>query len=152
MSPGDPTPPFQVTVDCMDPPRMARFWAAVLGYVPQPPPPGYESWTAFARSAGLSDAEMQNVAALVDPAGVAPRMLLLKVPETKTSKNRMHLDVNVRLTGAQAGLTGEDRRAAIRSKARELIGDGATLIGERQDEVSWWITMLDPESNEFCLQ
>jgi Glyoxalase-like domain len=148
----DPTPPFQVTVDCADPPRMARFWAGVLGYVPQPPPPGFDSWTAFARSAGLSDAEMQNVAALVDPAGVAPRMLLLKVPEPKTSKNRMHLDVNVRLTGAQAGLSGDGRRAAIRAMARGLVADGATLIGERHDEVSWWITLLDPEGNEFCLQ
>jgi Glyoxalase-like domain len=141
--------PFQVTMDCANPRRQAQFWAKALGYVPQPPPPGFASWAAFAASVGLGADELDNVAALVDPSGLAPRLLLLRVPEQKTAKNRLHLDINVRLDGA-----GQDdrRRQAVRLKARELVAAGAQLVGEREDNISWWITLLDPEGNEFCLQ
>lgn len=141
--------PFQVTLDCADPRRQADFWAKALDYVPQPPPPGFASWQAFATSVGLPAAELDNVAALVDPAGVAPRLLLLKVPEKKSAKNRLHLDINVQMS---TGLQGEQRHAAVRARARELVAAGATLVAEREDDVSWWITLLDPEGNEFCLQ
>jgi hypothetical protein len=85
--------------------------------------------------------------AVVDPSGAGPRLLFQKVPEAKTAKNRVHLDVNV-----GAGLRGADRRAAVRQRAEELVSLGATRLGEAEGFGSFWITMLDPEGNEFDLQ
>lgn len=138
---------FQVTVDCADPVALAWFWARAVRYVEQPPPDGFSSWAAFADSVGMPADERNNVFALVDPAGVGPRMLFLKVPEGKTAKNRLHLDVNVGGT-----LESDDRRNAVRRHAAALQDAGGTLIEERQDGYSWWIVMNDPEGNEFCVQ
>ena len=141
--------PFQVTFDCADPRRQARFWAQVLGYVPQAPPPGFASWPDYAVSIGMPPSGLADVAAIVDPSGVAPRLLFLAVPEGKSAKNRVHLDVNVPVAD---GASPEQRQAVVRAKAGALIDAGATFVAERSDEISWWITLQDPEGNEFCLQ
>ena len=141
--------PFQVTFDCTDPRRQARFWAHVLGYVPQSPPPGYASWSDYAVSIGMSASALDDVAAIVDPTGVAPRLLFLAVPERKSAKNRVHLDINVPVP---AGVSPEHRQSIVRAKAAALVNAGATFVAERSDEISWWVTLLDPEGNELCLQ
>jgi Glyoxalase-like domain len=141
--------PFQVTFDCAEPRRQARFWAQVLGYVPQSPPPGFASWPDYALSIGIPASGLDDVAAIVDPTGVAPRLLFLAVPERKSAKNRVHLDINV---PAPDGTTPEQRQSIVRAKATSLVNAGATFVAERSDQISWWVTLLDPEGNEFCLQ
>jgi hypothetical protein len=141
--------PFQVTFDCADPRRQARFWAQVLGYVPQSPPPGFASWSDYAVSIGLPASGLDDVAAIVDPTGVAPRLLFLAVPERKSAKNRVHLDINVPVP---AGVSPEQRQSIVRARATALVNAGAIFVAERSDEISWWVTLLDPEGNEFCLQ
>ncbi|MHA6623034.1 VOC family protein [Pseudonocardia sp. DLS-67] len=126
--------PLQITVDARDPRRLAAFWAVVLGYVLQPPQPGY-----------LVGGGEEHYTAIVDPAGFGPRMLFQRVPEPKKLKNRVHLDVN-------AGHGAIDRRAAIRSHMSQLVAAGATVVREMQEESGWWIVLTDPEGNEFCLQ
>jgi hypothetical protein len=141
--------PFQVTFDCADPGRQARFWALALGYVPQSPPPGFASWSDYAVSIGLPASGLDDVAAIVDPTGIAPRLLFLAVPERKSAKNRVHLDINVPTSD---GVSPEQRQSIVRAKATTLMSAGATFVAERSDDVSWWVTLLDPEGNEFCLQ
>ncbi len=139
--------PFQVSLDCAAPAELARFWCLALNYVEQPPPPGYDSWDAFADSVGIPVAERSKFGAAVDPAGVGPRLLFHGVTEGNVVKNRLHLDIN-----AGGSLRGDERRAAVREHAERLVSDGATLVAERSDNVSWWIVLTDPEGNEFCLQ
>src|SRR3954469_3059795 len=84
---------FQVTFDCAEPERVARFWCEVLGYVVPPPPEGFASWDEFDRA---QPPEQQGSAyACVDPSGVGPRLFFQRVPEGKVVKNRVHLDVRV---------------------------------------------------------
>ena len=139
---------FQVTFDAHDAFALAEFWAAALGYVMQPPPPGYDSWDAFADAAGVPQEDRDRLAAVVDPDGAGPRLLFQKVPEAKTAKNRMHLDLN-----AGAGLEGEARQAAVDTKVAALAELGATKVAARRGDFGeYWVVMQDPEGNEFCVQ
>jgi hypothetical protein len=138
---------LQVAIDCADPPELARFWCLALNYIEQPPPPGYDSWDAFADQAEIPVAERFKYGSAIDPAGRGPRLFFRWVPEPKVVKNRLHLDVNV-----GAGLDGDERKAAVREHAQRLIAAGATLVAERHESMSWWMVLTDPEGNEFCLQ
>ena len=139
---------FQVTFDAHDTRSLAGFWAAALGYILQPPPPGYDSWEAFADEADIPQEDRDKLSAVVDPEGKGPRLLFQKVPEGKTAKNRMHLDVN-----AGAGLEGDERKAVVDAKAESLAGLGATLVAARRGDFGeYWVVMQDPEGNEFCVQ
>ncbi len=84
---------FQVTFDCAEPERVARFWCEVLGYVVPPPPEGFASWDDYDRS--LPTGHQGSAFACVDPSGVGPRLFFQRVPEGKVVKNRLHLDVRV---------------------------------------------------------
>ena len=136
---------IQVVIDCTDPRRLAEFWAAALGYVMQPPPPGFDSWEQFADQIGVPP---DLLAAVVDPERVKPRILFQKVPETKTVKNRVHLDIDV-APGVAIG--SEERKAAAWARCEELTARGAALLREFSEPTGWWLLMADPEGNEFCL-
>src|SRR5205085_997876 len=96
----------QVTFDCVDPQGLGRFWATTLGYIEQPPPEGFDSWDAFLDSIAMPADERDRAYAVVDPDGTGPRLYFQKVPEDKTAKNRVHLDVNA---GGPAGTPVEER-------------------------------------------
>ena len=128
---------FQVTVDAADPRGLGAFWCAALGYVEQPPPPGFETWEDALDAFGIDRSDPNRAFAIVDPDGVGPRVFFLKVPEGKTAKNRVHLDVHV----------GDERE----TKAAELESLGATIVGRFDEPEGTWISMIDPEGNEFCL-
>ena len=71
------------------------------------------------------------------------------MPEGKSVKNRVHLDVR-----AAPGLDGEERMAALEVEAERLVGLGATRVRRVIEELplpAGWIVMQDPEGNEFCL-
>ncbi|MFD4670629.1 VOC family protein [Lentzea sp. NPDC058450] len=126
---------IQVTMDAADPGKLAAFWAEALGYVVQPPPPGFDSWEDFAVKNDIPFESVNDYSAIIDPEGAGPRFFFQRVPEGKTAKNRLHLDVN-------AGLEAVDR----------LVGLGATKVQEFNDAKGHWVVMLDPEGNEFCVQ
>ena len=121
--------------DAADPHRLADFWAMALGYVAEP---GYED---------------PDGASIVDPAGVGPAIGFLRVPEPKTTKNRMHIDIRV------AGEPPWDmtaRAALIRERVAELHSAGATVVREEvyadgPTVELGHVVMLDPEGNEFCV-
>jgi Glyoxalase-like domain len=140
---------IQVTFDCADPGAEATFWAEVLGYDLQPPPPGFDSWDAALDAWGVPEDQRNSRSALVDPDGARPRLFFQRVPEGKTAKNRVHLDVR-----AAPGLEGEERMAALEAEAERLVGLGATRVRrfEPGEEMSGgFLVMQDPEGNEFCL-
>ncbi|TQM31096.1 hypothetical protein FB390_2741 [Nocardia bhagyanarayanae] len=113
----------QVTFDCAEPERVARFWSEVLGYE-------------------------RTGSACVDPSGVGPRLYFQRVPEGKVVKNRVHLDVRV-----GTGLVGEERVAALEAECARLVALGAVRVRLlRADGVNEsCLVMQDVEGNEFCL-
>ena len=139
---------FQVTFDSADPGAHAAFWAEALHYVLQPPPPGFESWDAALVSWGVPVEQRNNNAALVDPDGAGPRLFFQKVPEPKTAKNRVHLDLR-----AAPGLPPDRRSEALEAECVRLVALGARRVERLEadgiNEVC--IVMQDPEGNEFCL-
>ena len=123
---------FQVTFDCAEPERVARFWCEVLGYVVPP-----------------SDSDERGAtSACVDPSGVGPRLFFQRVPEGKVVKNRVHLDVRV-----GTGLVGAERVTALEAECARLVPLGATrvelLLADQESESC--LVMQDVEGNEFCL-
>ena len=139
----------QVTFDCADPDRLATFWAEALGYRKQDPPPGFATWPEFPAANGVPEDQWDSASAVIDPDGVGPRLFFQKVPEPKTAKNRMHLDVNV---GGDHATPVAERKARVAATAERLVALGATRLGEHEQLGEHWIVMADPEGNEFCLQ
>jgi hypothetical protein len=139
---------FQVTFDSADPAAHAAFWAQALGYVIQPPPEGFSSWDAALESWGVPPDRRNDNSAIVDPDGGRPRVFFQKVPEPKTAKNRVHLDVR-----AASGLSGPARLDALEAECARLIDLGATRVQrfEPGPTSAGFIVMLDNEGNEFCL-
>ena len=139
----------QITFDCADPAALAGFWAEVLGYRLQDPPGDFDTWDQALDAMGVPPERRNDASALVDPDGTRPRLFFQRVPEHKTAKNRVHLDVR-----AADGQQGEDRMAVLEAEAGRLVALGASRL-ERHDPDpplgSGHIVMADPEGNEFCL-
>jgi hypothetical protein len=145
---------IQVTIDCHHPARLVEFWALALDYQPEDPPAGYDSWNAYWRHLLVPESELDpdrdNCDSIVDPAGVGPRVWFQVVPEGKTVKNRMHIDVGV---GGGREVARSTRKKRIDAKAALLVEAGATTVRVHDVEGSehYAVTMRDPEGNEFCL-
>jgi Glyoxalase-like domain len=107
-----------VTFDCDDPTRVATFWAAALG---RP----------------VADGASEFFVALTGgtPEG-SPTMFFIRVPEGKTVKNRVHLD-----------LTADDRNAEV----ARLVALGATKVADHDEWGHTWTVLTDVEGNEFCV-
>jgi hypothetical protein len=120
----------QVTFDCAEPERMARFWCEVLGYVV------------------LAPEQQGSWSACVDPSGAGPRLYFQRVPEGKVVKNRVHLDVRV-----GTGLVGDERVAVLEAECARLVALGGVrvrlLLADEENESC--LVMQDIEGNEFDL-
>jgi hypothetical protein len=145
--------PYKICIDCEDPHRLAAFWAEAMGYV-------VEDHSRLIK--GLLDAghitddlvmtvdgrlAWRTAAGIRDPDGPVDdysgvgrggRVLFQVVPERKTVKNRVHLDLHV----------GEAQREATVQRLTQL---GGTVLWHGQEFGSSWTTMADPEGNEFCV-
>jgi hypothetical protein len=110
-----------ITFDCADAKSQAMFWAAATG------------WAAHEH-----DATPGHVEYSVDPPEGFPRLYFTTVPEPKTVKNRVHLDV----------------MPTDRTQDEEIVrltGLGATVVSDRRPEFGW-VILADPEGNEFCVE
>jgi catechol 2,3-dioxygenase-like lactoylglutathione lyase family enzyme len=112
-----------IAIDALDPDRVAQFWCEVLG------------WVVIDRDEdGLSIGP-----AVVPPmAGPGPTIDVFAVPERKTVKNRLHLDLRAE---------GPDRAEEL----TRLLALGARPVDVGQDPAVSWTVLADPEGNEFCL-
>jgi hypothetical protein len=136
---------MQIAIDCADPARLAEFWAAALpGYQVQPPPPGFDSWDAFLDANDVPPEHRNDASAVV---GDGPRVFFQKVPEPKTGKNRVHLDLHA---GGGPSVPLDEQRERIRAEVARLQALGASLVEERAGLGVAWAVMTDPEGNEFC--
>jgi hypothetical protein len=107
-----------LNVDCRDPRLLAEFWSAALGY-------------------RLHDADEESASIVPAEGASGWTLLFFVVPEGKSVKNRLHLD-----------LSPPDTMAA---EVDRLLAAGATLQGRVDEGGSFWTVMLDPEDNEFCV-
>ena len=140
---------FQLVIDCADPDRLARFWAAALGYEIEPPPAGFPTWDDYYRDLGVPEEDLGIGAdSISDPQGHGPRIWFQVVPETKAVKNRLHLDIH-----ASGGRTVpiQARKQRVDAEASRLAGLGATITGIMYQEGldHYAVAMTDPEGNEF---
>lgn len=141
----------QIVVACEDPNRLAEFWAEALGYIVQPPPPGFETWEQFADSLGIPEENRNDVSAVVDPQGSGPRVLFERYFGGEPNQ-RVHIDVNA-VGGGAVELTDEERRARLSEERARLERLGATYKREASGVAGEiWIEMYDPEGNWFCVQ
>ena len=106
-----------VTFDANDPRALATFWAGVFGVEAQAP---------------------NEFVAFVNPDG-GPNLMFIAVPESKSAKNRVHLDLHA------------DDVAAVDAEADRLIAAGATLVDHHHEYGVYWRTLRDPEGNELCI-
>jgi glyoxalase superfamily protein len=138
----------QVVIDCADPAQLAEFWAAALGYKLQDPPPGFASWQAVLEANNVPESEWNSASAVVDPDGAGPRFFFQRVPEPKTVKNRVHVDLNV-----SGGLSVplEERKRKSHAEAERLQSLGAKQLWINDNWSGFSIVLADPEGNEFCV-
>ena len=140
---------FQLVVDCKDPEPLARFWAAALGYVLEPPPAGFATRDHWRRDIGLPDTELGIGAdSIIDPRGEGPRIWFHVMPEAKVVENRLHLDIHV--SGDRSVLLAT-RTQRVDAEVRRLTALGATCTGTlNADGLDHYaVGMKDPEGNEF---
>ncbi|MGB9113174.1 MAG: VOC family protein [Acidimicrobiales bacterium] len=109
-----------VTIDCPDPYALAKWWCEALG-VPM-----------------SADDYRDDPEALCDLGPDRTRLLFEKVPERKTVKNRVHIDL---------------RPTSREDEVERLVALGASFVADhRGDEGSGWVVLADPEGNEFCVE
>jgi hypothetical protein len=134
---------IDLTLDCAEPARLAEFWKLALGYEDEPPPAPFATRVEWLASFGLPPEEADDGAWLRDPDGVGPRLSMLRVPEPKVAKNRLHMDVRVAGTG-----TPEERWARITGEVARLTAAGGTTVAVFDGH---HVMMTDPEGNELCV-
>jgi hypothetical protein len=140
---------FNLVIDCADPEPLARFWVAALGYEFQPAPEGFATWDDYWRDFGLPEEDLGlGEDRIIDPEGHGPRIWFQVVPEGKTIKNRLHLDI-IASGGSEIPL--ETRRQRVDAEAERLSALGATIVRVHYEEGfdHYGIAMTDPEGNEF---
>ncbi|MET7397486.1 VOC family protein [Dactylosporangium sp. NPDC005572] len=134
---------FQVTQDSTDPHPLADWWAETLGWEVEPQDEAFIR-RMVSEGHATEDETTTHHGRLVWKAGAAirhpdrPRVLFQWVPEEKTTKNRMHLDLRV---------GDEDLDAVV----RQLVDRGATFVHHRSQGPHTWSTLTDPQGNEFCV-
>ncbi len=138
---------FQVTQDSADPHALADWWAETLGWEVEPSDEAFIRRMIDQGYASEDDTRVhrgvlvwREGAAIRHPDGLqrAPRVLFQLVGEEKTVKNRMHLDVRV----------GTDDVEAVVGK---LTARGARFLHNGRQGPHSWVTLADPEGNEFCV-
>jgi hypothetical protein len=124
---------IDLTMDAGDVAVLAAFWRTALGYVDEPPPAPFATRGEWLASFGIDEQESAGDGEwLCDPDGAGPRLSILRVPEGKTAKNRLHMDIRV---------------ADVAAEVERLTAAGARVLSRNDDHC----VMADPEGNEFCV-
>jgi hypothetical protein len=136
---------FQLVVDCAAPHELADWWAETLGWAVEPSDEAFIRGLVEAGHASEEDTTTHRGtlvwkvgAAVNSPDPGRPRLLFQLVPEGKTVKNRLHLDLRV----------GDADRDAVVAR---LLERGASFLHQGAQGPFRWTTLADPEGNEFCV-
>lgn len=143
---------MQLVIDCHSPASLLPFWAAALDYVPAPAPDGHPTWRSYYLSIGEPEESLEEgdcCDRLVDPEGVGPAVWFQVVPEPKTVKNRVHLDLFV----TDGSSSRSDRRSRLVEVAAGLTALGGEIRTPVPDDETLHLAcgINDPEGNELCL-
>jgi hypothetical protein len=135
----------QVAFDALDPHALAAWWAHTLGWTKEP---SDESFIRRMIAEGYATEDdtttfegtlvWKDGAAVTRPDGLSPRLYFQLVPEPKTVKDRIHLDLRI----------GTDD---VDATVERLVAKGATFLYRGQQGPHTWVTVADPEGNEFCV-
>lgn len=112
-------------------------------------PKGFDSWDDYYRDLGVGEQDLGiGEDSIADPLGEGPRIWIQGVPDAKTVKNRLHLDITV---GGDRSVPIEARAARVDAEAQRLVGLGATMTRVLTEPGldHYAVAMIDPESNEF---
>lgn len=142
-------PKVQVVFDCSSPEQLAAFYASALDYKLQGPPEGFASWKDALKEWGVPQDDWDSASAIIDPYGMGPRIYFQRMDTPKVCKNRLHIDVNAS-EGPEAPL--DRRKAQVRERAERLKSLGAREQNEVEKNGEFWVVVLDPEGNGFCVQ
>jgi hypothetical protein len=147
---------FMLVIDCADPDRLSRFWVAALGYTIEPSPAGWASWDEYWRSIGVPEEDLGvGEDRIVDPEGRGPGIWFQVVPERKTVKNRLHIDIHASgdepHASARRKIPLAVRKQRVDAEASRLVALGATLVAVLSTDGldHYAVAMRDPEGNEF---
>lgn len=151
---------WQLTVDCVNAARMVAFWAPALGYDVKPPPAGHATWNDWYLSVGVPADELDLTGdgsdRICDPTGAGPDIWFQQVPESKAGKNRLHLDLYP--NGHDRSVPLSERRTRIEETVVALVESGATVLRRypadfevTSDPEGYFVVLVDPEGNEFCV-
>ncbi|HET6626765.1 MAG TPA: VOC family protein [Nocardioidaceae bacterium] len=117
---------YQLVIDCTPPEPLAKFWAEALHYVIAAPPSGFDSWDDCYGSIGVPEDELGTGADRIeDPNGEGPRIWFQIVPEEKSIKNRIHIDVDA---GGGRDVPLDTRRERVETEAARVVSLGATRL------------------------
>jgi hypothetical protein len=142
--------PVQIVFDAADPAELAAFWAAALadrGYRVPDPPDGAADWPTWLAAQGVPEALWNSASALESEDGVQPRLFFQQVPESKTVKNRVHVDL---LAGGGQRVPMAEQQERVRAAVERLTALGATFVEDKTEMGVHWAVLRDPEGNEFC--
>ncbi|WP_433386779.1 VOC family protein [Micromonospora sp. KLBMP9576] len=144
---------WQLTIDCGDPGRLVAFWAEALRYRPAPPPAGHATWREWYLATGIPADELGEgdcLDRIEDPTGAGPRIWFQPVPELKSIKNRLHIDLTV---GGGRSVPVAQRRERVDAEVARLTGLGARVLGsmDAPENDHYSVQLADPEGNEFCV-
>lgn len=126
----------EIIVDCSDPRAQARFWCEVLGYVVYDPES--EDAAEIVEIGPPPEPAADDRVADLRAAPAVPTISFLRVPEEKSVKNRLHLDLSPVDTNQDAEL-------------ERILAAGARRVDVGQGDGRSWVVLADPEGNEFCL-
>lgn len=142
---------IQIVLACDDPARLTEFWAGALGYIPQPPPDGFDTWDDFADAVGIPVDRRNDISAAIDPDGRGPRLLFERW-DGGVFNQRVHIDINA-VGGVGVDLSDDERRARLTEEQSRLESLGATFHRDATGMAGEvWVEMHDPEGNWFCVQ
>ena len=139
---------IQVTFDCADPGALATFWAEALGYQLESPPPGFATWDEALDAWGVPADQRNSRSAVVDPSGDRAPALL---PAGARGQDREEPGAPRR--PGRPGLRAS-RMAALAAESDRLVALGASVLRRVDPDGAMeagFITLQDPEGNEFCL-
>jgi hypothetical protein len=135
---------MQVAIDCADPHALVRFWAEAFGFEVEDHHDLVVQMLELGQAQASDTVEVDGrkawaiAAACRHPNGSLPRLLFQQVPEPKTVKDRIHLDLHVAASDLDA-------------TTERVLRLGATKLWDAQQGPHSWTTYADPEGNEFCI-
>lgn len=132
---------WQLVFTTSQPGRTAAFWCQALGYIPQPPPDGFDTWDEYADEHGMALRQGIDIDAAIDPSGAGPRLLFVR--DDATVRGQLSIEI---LTGTTAN---GPIRAELERTCAELHAAGAHMVSADWNDDDPWVQLRSPDDHPF---